>query len=136
MLPESISNRIGFGECWTWLGPLGETGYPYGTHEGRVRRMHRVVYELLVGPIPDGLQLDHLCRNRSCVNPEHLEPVTGRENKLRGDTVNARNAHKTHCDHGHLLSGRNVAVYQGKRQCRACDARRKRERYARERSHA
>lgn len=83
--------------CWEWIGTLSSEGY------GRFEKdlAHRVSYRRSVGPIPEGLQLDHLCRNRRCVNPEHLEPVTGRINTLRGETLPAMNAAKTECIHGH-----------------------------------
>lgn len=74
-------------QCWTWQGHLDQGGYGRltmdGGHRALKRRAHRCMYELLVGPIPDGLQLDHLCSNPSCVNPTHLEPVTNRENTIR-----------------------------------------------------
>lgn len=74
-----------------------------------------------VGPIPEGMDLDHTCRNRGCVNPEHLEPVTTQVNTLRGIGPTAENARKTHCKHGHPLEGDNLYVDpEGKRKCRAC----------------
>jgi hypothetical protein len=81
---------------------------------------HRIVYMLLVGPIPFGYALDHLCRVRRCVNPAHLEPVTIAENVLRGEGTAARHARQTHCLRGHPLSGDNLVVYGGDRHCRAC----------------
>lgn len=110
------------GECWTWNGPGMGVGYGAFSFEGRNHYAHRFSYELLVGPVPPGLELDHLCRNRRCVNPEHLEPVTHRENQLRGETVGALNARKTHCPQGHPLAGRNVYVSPtGHRRCRPCN---------------
>jgi hypothetical protein len=84
--------------------------------------VHRVAYELLVGPIPEGLELDHLCRNTRCVNPEHLEPVTGRENLMRAvSSWAAKNAAKTHCPQGHPYDEENTKVKRdGGRACRAC----------------
>lgn len=84
-------------------------------------------HELHKGPIPEGLVIDHLCRNRGCVNPDHLEAVTQRENILRGEGLAAANARKTHCPKGHPYSGENLYVVpsSGRRQCRICaDARR------------
>jgi hypothetical protein len=108
--------------CWIWTGPLNRPG-GYGrvaVGGGRMGLAHRVAYELLVGPIPEGKQLDHLCRNRACWNPEHLEVVTGKENTLRGIGRTAANAAKTHCNRGHELAGDNLYVYDGQRKCRAC----------------
>jgi hypothetical protein len=118
-------------DCWAWLGYLSEG---YGTFHvaGRPIPAHRFAYQLIVGPIPQGLQLDHLCRNRRCVNPAHLEPVTRRVNILRGESPTALNAAKTHCDHGHELVGANVYVtYRGRRHCRACHREEERARRAR-----
>jgi hypothetical protein len=112
--------------CWVWLGTVSSHGY------GRILRTatradyaHRISYELFRGPIPKGLQIDHLCRVRCCVNPDHLEVVTAETNKARGDSLNAINARKTHCEHGHPFDQRNTWERQlpgGKigRQCRTC----------------
>jgi len=82
---------------------------------------HRFAYELLVGPIPDGLHTDHLCRNHSCVRPDHLEPVTCAVNVQRGIGPAALNAKKAHCMHGHPFDGPNTMIAKnGKRQCRTC----------------
>ncbi len=84
-------------------------------------RAHRLAYFLVKGPIPDGLQIDHLCRNKRCVNPDHLEAVTGRENILRGISPTAINARRTSCVRGHVLTGANVATKgRGNRECMAC----------------
>ena len=113
-------------DCWVWLGKPASTGYGqigFGKRsERKTRNAHRVVYELLVGDIPEGKQLDHLCRNRMCVNPAHLEPVTQRENLLRGDTIPAKNSSKTNCIRGHKLTVDNTRDYAGRggRQCKTC----------------
>lgn len=104
--------------CWLWAGAA--CGGYGNIWDGRPRRAHRVVYELRVGPIPPGLQLDHLCRNTMCVNPRHLEPVTARENNRRSRSPSALNAIKTKCHAGHALSGRNLVVFDGSRACRTC----------------
>lgn len=110
------------GECWLWTGARDWNGYGQ-TAIGHVNlRAHRVAYELERGPIPDGLTLDHLCRNPPCVNPSHLEPVTSGENTMRGDTPASVNAAKTHCPSGHPLSGDNLFSVSGRRnrRCREC----------------
>jgi len=111
--------------CFEWTGALERTGYARvnvrGPDDG-VRKLcaHRVAYELWVGPIPDGLQLDHLCRVRHCVNPLHLEPVTARENTVRGVSLAAQNATLTQCRRGHPFDKQNTMRWRGKRICRAC----------------
>lgn len=111
-------------ECWEWKGSLTSKGYGSCYYKGRNRGAHRVVYEFLVGKVPEGLQLDHLCRNRKCVNPKHLEPVTGKVNVLRSNAVSAINTAKTHCPRGHALEGENLAHWlltvKGWRWCRTC----------------
>jgi hypothetical protein len=118
--------------CWLWLGSKSEHGYGYSGLFG-LKWAHRVAYRLCVGPIPEGLELDHLCRVPSCVNPEHLEPVTHRENVLRGINPWAANARKTHCPKGHPLDGRFVTRGKRKRRCLTCHRDRERVRY--DRSH-
>ena len=116
--------------CWLWTASRTPDGYGKLKVAGRWGRAHRVAYEQLVGPIPDGLQIDHLCRVRHCVNPAHMEPVTCRENLMRGDTVTARNAAKTHCPQGHPLEAGNLGLSElrrGKRACLICSRERTRE---------
>ena len=104
--------------CWQWQGSLFCKGYGYTTRRGRDERAHRVTYELVNGPIPDGLVIDHLCRNRGCVNPAHMEVVTSRENTLRGDTLAAKQAARTTCPRGHEYD----YFHGGRRYCRTCMA--------------
>jgi hypothetical protein len=106
--------------CWEWTGAITRLGYGNAYVGGRTMLAHRAVYEALVGPVPNGLTLDHLCRNRGCVNPAHLEPVTHRENVLRGEGFAARHARKTHCPRGHPYDEKNTEWYRGGRYCRAC----------------
>ena len=112
--------------CIEWIASTDGTGYgkfmAEPGHNGRMTQAHRWSYEYHVGPIPDGLQLDHLCRNRACVNPDHLEPVSQRENLLRGVGATAMNARKTHCPEGHRYAGPNLYVNPttGSRLCRTC----------------
>lgn len=116
-------------ECWEWMASKQSNGYGrfgVGGRDGRGLRAHRVAYELLVGPIPAGLEIDHLCRNRGCVNPAHMEPVTHHENMLRGDTLPAKEAAQTHCKRGHLFDEANTYRRRGSRECRACIASRAR----------
>lgn len=119
-LPEF---RPDLGPCWLWLGATDPRGYGMLRVDGKVRRAHRWSYEHHVGPIPEGLQIDHLCRVPACVNPAHLEPVTSRENTVvRGVTAPAAvNARKTHCPQGHPYSGDNLVTRRGGgRLCRIC----------------
>lgn len=112
--------------CWIWQLGMFRTGYGSVWNGERNTVAHRVYYEDLIGPIPDGLTLDHLCRNRACCNPGHLEPVTMRENVLRGDSITGRNARKTHCLRGHPFDEQNTRIMKGGgRACRACDRERR-----------
>jgi hypothetical protein len=111
--------------CWLWAGAIHKkTGYG-GIGRGKRSNWksllaHRVSYELLRGPIPAGLQIDHLCRIRHCVNPDHLEAVTAKTNTLRGESVSALNAAKTHCKYGHPLTADNLTNNLKWRECKAC----------------
>ena len=122
-----VDGTRGYWECWLWTGAKGGDGYGmHGvTEDGRryTRQVHRLAYTLAVGEIPDGLTIDHLCRNRLCCNPNHLEVVSIRENILRGDGVAANNARKTHCPRGHEYTEENTYVYRKKRHCRECGRR-------------
>jgi hypothetical protein len=114
-------NKRGPDECWPWTAAVGKHGYGVlGVGPHKTTTAPRFAYELLVGPIPKGLTIDHLCRNRLCVNPNHLEVVTRGENVLRGESVPAQNARKTHCKRGHLLAGDNLIITSQGRRCRAC----------------
>ncbi len=108
--------------CWEWqAGKTEGYGRFHFSHREAVYA-HRFAYERLVGPIPEGLTIDHLCRNRACVIPGHMEPVTNSVNVLRGVGPPARNARKTHCPRGHPYDSINTRYGgNGDRYCRACD---------------
>lgn len=117
--------------CWEWLGAISDG---YGTFslaspsfrvKGKMVKSHKWAFEYLVGPVPDGLEIDHTCRNRRCVNPDHLEPVTSLINGMRGQGMGALNAMKLFCKRGHPLSGENLGIISNPkgtlwRRCRAC----------------
>jgi hypothetical protein len=123
-LPARFWTKVETGEteCWLWTGAINRNGYGrfvVGVKDTRVA--HRVAYEALVAPIATGLQLDHLCRTRRCVNPAHVEPVTQAENLRRGETITAKAVATTHCPKDHPYSGENLYVNpEGHRLCRQC----------------
>jgi hypothetical protein len=129
MLPETLKRFMSHVDpepstgCLLWTGTRTPAGYGDFRENGRHSYAHRRAYEHFIGPIPEGLTLDHRCRVRHCVNPTHLEPVTGRENALRGYGACAINARKTHCPRGHILGPENASaayVKRGHRPCRTC----------------
>lgn len=130
MLPLLERIKPGPNGCWLWTGAKSVSGYGHVRYRRKVCVVHRVVYELLVGPIPDGLVLDHLCRVRHCCAPTHLEPVTDAENIARGAGLAPQEAARTHCPAGHAYDEVNTYVTPTRpnaRYCRACHNERSRE---------
>lgn len=125
--PENIWKFVEpTGFCWLWSGStttnIKYTGYGRLGFQRKIHFAHRRVYELLVGPIPEGHELDHLCKITCCVNPDHLEPVIPRENKLRSFGITGAFARRTHCKWGHEYTPDNTHIRKGGgRVCRKCD---------------
>lgn len=129
------------GTCWLWTGPVNLKGYGQFVPSSGLPHLgaHRFAYIIAKGAIPDGLVIDHLCRVRNCVNPDHLEPVTNKVNILRGISPSAKNARKTHCVNGHAFTKANTyyrrrpGAETDDRECRECNRAIDRRRRARER---
>ena len=121
-VPARFANKVTVQPdgCWHWTAGRTPDGYGKFWSNGGYAYAHRWAYELLVGPIPDGLALDHLCRVRHCVNPQHLEPVTTAENASRGEGITAANERKTHCLRGHEFTPENTYERPEGRRCRTC----------------
>ncbi len=121
--------------CWEWIGAANANGYGHFMERlGKMTTPYRYSYERFIGPVPEGLTIDHLCRNRRCVNPEHLEAVTQGVNVLRSPlAAPAVNARKTHCDHGHQITEEHQVyrvVGKNGRICRECAKARENRKYA------
>lgn len=125
---ETIPNKVVKTEsgCWEWQGYRRKDGYRVTSHKGKATLVHRLVYTLFVGEIPPGLCLDHLCRNRACCNPEHLEPVTHQVNTTRGETGLWEKL-LTHCRQGHEYTPENTYTDKvNQRHCKTCNKERQR----------
>lgn len=126
-LPMRVREKIlvktvnpAYPNCWTWQA-FCYKGYGRLSHKDfKTEKAHRIVYQLLRGVISDDLTIDHLCKNKSCVNPEHLEPVTFLENISRSPTLGVVNRAKTHCPYGHEYTPENIYRWRGRRICKEC----------------
>ena len=132
LIRHMIGRTVMVGECWIWQGRINNRGYPVsGSRINGRPYAHRLMYELLRGPIPDGLTIDHLCRTPKCINPSHLEPVTMKENTHRGISSAVTYMERTHCSNGHEYNESNT-LYRtdgGGRRCRTCDRDKKKAAY-------
>ena len=124
------------GDCWLWTAGNANGYGRFSIGGGRLVASHRFAWELLVGPIPKGLQVDHLCRTPACVNPEHLEPVTQRENCLRGEAPTVQVYRNGRCARGHSMADAYVVPATGANQCRTCNRDRARARRAKKKETA
>jgi Pyruvate/2-oxoacid:ferredoxin oxidoreductase delta subunit len=108
--------------CWFWLGNHSPAGYAMFTaKKGRISGAHRYSYEIHKGPIPVGLEVDHICNMKGCVNPDHLQALTSRQNQMRTNSPIAQNSRKTHCHKGHEFTPENTVKHSGGgRECREC----------------
>ncbi len=139
--PENFWKHVKFlkNGCWEWTGGFMGEKKLYGSlcFNNKTNHSHRFAYEYLIGEIPKGKELDHLCRNTKCANPEHLEPVSHKENCMRGLTgvsTGKKQKSKTHCPHGHPYDKENTYIdSDGSRRCNACNRERGRERLRKER---
>jgi hypothetical protein len=114
-------SKVEVGDCWRWTGSTQGAGYGQFWYTDRLYTAHRLIRQQLVRDVIPTLDLDHLCRNRLCVNPDHLEPVTFLENLRRGESPMAKNARKVECVHGHPLTPGNVyPLRRGGKECRTC----------------
>lgn len=136
---ERLFSRVvssGKFDCWVWTGGTITKGYGHmgASPRWKTKKVHRISYELLIEPIPAGLQIDHLCNNPPCINPGHLEVVDARTNILRGNGSAAQRARQTHCKRGHRFTQENTYITPSRenRICRICQKRYRRKRYLRE----
>lgn len=133
--PQAAEYPVGYvvceSGCWEWVGCKNHRGYGLFFADGKLRIVHRVIYERAKGAIPDGFAIDHLCRKRDCVNPDHLEAVSHKENNSRSSSPSAENEKKTHCKNGHEFTESNTYRYPGanKRRCVTCHAKWARDKY-------
>lgn len=128
---DFLTSDIG---CWLWTSATNPKGYGGYWLDGRNQAAHRLAYIDTVGPIPDGLQLDHLCRNHACVSPAHLEPVTSAENQLRAPHAKNHPANSPHCNSGHPWSENLRTVPSGRVYCAECNRLNARRIYAQKRA--
>lgn len=130
---EFITKRFKISEngCWDWTGNKNRQGYGRVPFRGRVVVPHRLLHQTIFGEITPGLVSDHICENKSCVNPKHIEPVTSKENIYRGCAPPSINIRKTHCASGHKFTTENTYISRGMRACRTCNMLKERRKRAR-----
>lgn len=139
-LEERLASKIRLAptsDCWLWCGTISARGYGYICIAGKSRLAHRVSYELFYGLIPVGLEIDHICRVRNCINPKHLRTVTHNQNMMADGSLNIfkRLKEQTHCIHGHLFSVENTRIKKnGGRICKECNRQYTRESLARKKA--